>query len=113
MFKFETLNTWGQDHASETDQEVNLLLNTIVGSVAYQRNYGIEDFENLPMLNSAYQSLTILQVLSSLEDYNTNARRERQVFSDFESIQEIEFDENERYAESEIGYYRIVDYVGE
>lgn len=113
MFKFDTIQNWGKDYAKETDQEINLLLNTIIGSVAYNRNYGIEDVENLPMLNASYQALMILQVISSLEEYNLTARRERQVFSDFESIQEIEFNEDERIAESEIGYFRLVDYIGD
>lgn len=113
MFEFKTIQEWGKNYQKETDKEINLLLNTTLGSVAYNRTYGIEDVENLPMLNESYQSLLILQVISSLEEYNLTARRDRQVFSDFESIQEIEFDENERVAESEIGYYRLVDYIGD
>jgi hypothetical protein len=108
----QDLNEWGSDFKKETDLEMLLLLNTNLGSVAFNRDYGIPDNENVPM-STEFSSLFALQILGNIEEYNETARKERQIVSDFERIVEIDFDPNGNTIENEIGYFRLIDYLKE
>ncbi len=112
MYNFDTLKMWGSNFVNETDQELLLILNTRLGSVAFNRSLGIIDNENIPMSNE-FSTIYSVQILDALERYNETSRRERQVISDFDSIKEIDFDTEENTIENEVGYFRVVDYIVE
>lgn len=111
-YDWKTLKEWGSDFRKETDQELLLLLNTNVGSVAFNRNLGILDSENIPM-SKEFGVLYGIQIIESIEDHNLTSRPERQIVTDLDLIQEIDFDEKENTIENEIGYYRLIDFITE